>query len=172
MRKKKSYNSALTKIKFTAPIIAGALLADQLTKILILYTLTKDQIIHVLSFFNLVLVFNTGVSFGMFQSNGMLGFWLLILIAFSLCVWLCCLIAQTNDRLENMSYSLIIGGALGNVLDRFLYGGVVDFLQFHIGKYYWPSFNIADSAIVVGVALVLGTQTWHSFRKSTKKPNK
>ena len=172
MRKKKSYNSALTKIKFTAPIIAGALLADQLTKILILYTLTKDQIIHVLSFFNLVLVFNTGVSFGMFQSNGMLGFWLLILIAFSLCVWLCCLIAQTNDQLENMSYSLIIGGALGNVLDRFLYGGVVDFLQFYIGKYYWPSFNIADSAIVVGVALVLGTQTWHSFRKSTKKPNK
>lgn len=105
----------------------------------------------------------------MFQSNGMLGFWLKVLISLSLCIWLCYIISQSNDRTEHISYSLIIGGALGNLMDRFLYGGVVDFLQFHIKKDSFPAFNVADSAIVIGVALVLGTQTWHSFKKSTKK---
>lgn len=169
MKKNKIINNTLSKIKFILPIIIGTLACDQLTKLVVLYTLVKNQVVHIFSFFNFVLIFNTGVSFGMFQSNGMLGFWILILIALSLCIWLCYIIAQTNDRLEHISYSLIIGGALGNIMDRFLYGGVVDFLQFHIKKYYWPSFNIADSAIVIGVALVLGTQTWHSFKKSTKK---
>ncbi|MES2252250.1 MAG: signal peptidase II [Pseudomonadota bacterium] len=169
MKKKKNHNHTLEKIKLILPIILGTLFIDQLTKIFVLYTLAKDQVVHVFSFFNFVLVFNTGVSFGMFQSNGMLGFWILILIALSLCTWLCYIISQSSDPLEHISYSLVIGGALGNVLDRFLYGGVVDFLQFHIKKHYWPSFNIADSAIVVGVALVLGTQTWHSLKKSTKK---
>jgi signal peptidase II len=166
MKKKKNQNNALTKIKFTAPIIAGTLLMDQLTKIIILYSLSKEQIIHIFPFFNFVLTFNTGVSFGMFQSNGMLGFWLLIIIALSLCLWLCHAIHQSNNQFEHIAYSMIIGGALGNVLDRFSYGGVVDFLQFHIKAYCWPSFNIADTAIVIGVALVLGNQTWHSFKKS------
>jgi len=169
MKKKKTHSRIVDKIKLILPIILGTLFIDQLTKIIVLYTLTKDQVVHIFPFFNFVLVFNTGVSFGMFKSNGMLGFWILILIALSLCAWLCYIISQSSDRLENISYSLVIGGALGNVLDRFLYGGVVDFLQFHIKKHYWPSFNIADSAIVVGVALVLGTQTWHSLKKSTRK---
>ncbi|MDP4724824.1 MAG: signal peptidase II [Alphaproteobacteria bacterium] len=169
MKKNKSINNTLTKIKYTLPIIIGTLACDQLTKLMVLYTLVKNQVVHIFSFFNFVLIFNTGVSFGMFQSNGMLGFWILILIASGLCIWLCYIISQSNDRIEHISYSLIIGGALGNIMDRFLYGGVVDFLQFHIKKYYWPAFNIADSAIVIGVALVLGSQTWHSFRKSTKK---
>jgi signal peptidase II len=169
MKKNKSTNNTLAKIKFTLPIIIATLTCDQITKLAVLYTLVKNQVVPIFSFFNFVLIFNTGVSFGMFQSNGMLGFWILILIASSLCLWLCHIISQTNDRIEHISYSLIIGGALGNIMDRFLYGGVVDFLQFHIKKYYWPSFNIADSAIVIGVALVLGTQTWHSLKKSTKK---
>jgi signal peptidase II len=101
----------------------------------------------------------------MFKSEGMLGFWILITIAFGLCGWLSHMIYQSNDRFENISYSLIIGGALGNIMDRFLYGGVVDFLQFHIRKHNWPAFNLADSAIVIGVALVLGLQTWHSLKK-------
>lgn len=169
MKKNKTINSSLAKIKFTLPIIFGTLACDQLTKLIVLYTLAKNQVVYIFSFFNFVLVFNTGVSFGMFQSNGMLGFWILILIASGLCVWLCYIMSQSNNRTEHISYSLIIGGALGNIMDRFFYGGVVDFLQFHIKKYYWPAFNIADSAIVIGVALVLGMQTWHSFTNKLKK---
>lgn len=168
-KKKKKQNTTIDKIKMVVPVIAGTLFADQITKLTVLYTLTKHQVVYICSIFNFTLTYNTGVSFGMFKSNGMLGFWLLILIAVGLCSWLGYIISQTNDRFEEFCYSLIIGGALGNLLDRFFYGGVVDFLQFHLKQHYWPSFNIADSAIVVGVILVLGKQTWHSLKNTTKK---
>ena len=164
---KNNKKKVIQKLKYVAPIIASTLFLDQLTKLIVLYTLSNGQVVHVFSFFNFVLTFNTGVSFGMFQSHGMLGFWLLIVIALGLCLWLCHMVYKSNDRFENSSYSLIIGGALGNLTDRFLYGGVVDFLQFHIKKYYWPSFNVADSAIVIGVALVLGLQAWHSLKNKS-----
>ncbi|MDP3372267.1 MAG: signal peptidase II [Candidatus Paracaedibacteraceae bacterium] len=170
MSKKKQKSSPLLfKIKTVIPIIIGTLAADQLTKLIILYTLTKHQIVYICSVFNFTLTYNTGVSFGMFQSNGMLGFWLLILMATGLCGYLTHLVIQTKDRFEEISFSLIIGGAIGNILDRFFYGGVVDFLQFHLKQYYWPTFNIADSAIVIGVILVLGSQTWHSLKNIIKK---
>ncbi len=167
-RKSKGKSTAVEKIKNAGPIILATLLADQITKITILYTLAKNQVVYVFPFFNFTLTYNTGVSFGMFQSNGMLGYWLLILIAVSLCGYLGSLIYQTKERFEEQIYSLIIGGAIGNLLDRFFYGGVVDFLQFHLKHHYWPSFNIADSAIVSGVVLVLAKQTWHSLKNKTK----
>ncbi len=157
------------KLKRILPIIGGVLIADQLTKLAVLWAITKGQVIYVTSFFNLVLTFNTGVSFSLFQSNGMLGLWLLISIAIGLCLWLCVLIKQSHDKNEQIAFSVIIGGAIGNITDRFLYGGVVDFLDFHIKKHHWPAFNIADSAIVVGAVIILCAQLWHSFQNNAKR---
>ncbi len=156
------------KLKQTLPVILGVLAADQLTKLSVLWMITKGQVINVTSFFNVVLTFNTGVSFSLFQSNGMLGLWLLISIATGLCIWLGVLIKQSHDKNEQIAFSMIIGGAIGNITDRFLYGGVVDFLDFHIKKYHWPAFNIADSAIVVGAAIILCVHLWHSFQNNAK----
>lgn len=156
------------KLKRTLSVVSGVLAFDQLTKIVTLLCLAKGQSVYVTSFFNYVLTFNTGVSFSLFQSNGMLGLWILILIALGLCGWLCVLIKQSQDKNEQIAFSMIVGGAIGNVIDRFFYGGVVDFLDFHYKKHHWPAFNIADSAIVMGAAFILCVQLWHSFRNNAK----
>jgi signal peptidase II len=153
------------KLRVALPIIAGILVFDQITKSIVMFTMFKGQVIEVLSVFNLVLVFNYGVSFGMFQSQGMLGFWLLITIALALCIYLSVMIYHSHDSVEQKALSLIIGGAIGNVLDRFIYGGVVDFLDFHLKNRHWPSFNIADCAIVIGAGLIFCNLLWHSFNK-------
>jgi signal peptidase II len=155
----------LKTLRFILPIILGVIIVDQATKLLILAFLKVHQSIAILPFFNLVLVYNKGVSFGLFQSQGMLGRWLLLSIASGVCMWLLVLIFQTKQKFERVCYSLIVGGAVGNIIDRFCYGGVVDFLDFHIGARHWPAFNIADSAIVVGVGLILVVQTWHSLKQ-------
>jgi signal peptidase II len=80
-------------------------------------------------------------------------------LAAVICGWLLRLLARhQHEFLQPLAFSLIIGGAIGNVIDRFVFGAVVDFLYFHIGRYGWPAFNVADSAICVGVGLMLLAQ--------------
>ena len=102
--------------------------------------------------FNLTMVWNEGVSFGLFQNAGI---WPLVvmtsLITAVLCYWM--LKARTN--FEVVSFGLIIGGAIGNIIDRFRFGAVADFFDVYVGTYHWPAFNIADSAITIGVVLLL-----------------
>lgn len=108
----------------------------------------------VLPFFNLVLVFNKGVSFGLFnaqESSPYLFSLLAIVIVFFLVRWL----ATCESRVAAAGLGLLIGGAIGNVFDRLLHGAVVDFLDFHAFGHHWPAFNIADSAVVIGVGLLL-----------------
>ncbi|MEZ5935539.1 MAG: signal peptidase II [Alphaproteobacteria bacterium] len=111
--------------------------------------------IAVTSFFNLVLVWNRGVSFGMFNEAGAAGPWILsglaIVVVLGLLYWL----RQAEARLTVTALGLVIGGALGNVIDRFRFGAVVDFLDVHIAGYHWPAFNVADAAICVGAGLLL-----------------
>lgn len=107
---------------------------------------------EITSFFNLVMVWNKGVSFGMFSTNHdfmpfvLMGFALLLCGVF--CVWLW----RATSTLVIASLSLIIAGAISNVWDRIRFGAVADFLDLHIGGWHWPAFNIADSCIVIGVA--------------------
>lgn len=113
-----------------------------------------DGHIAVLPFFNLVEVWNSGISFGMF--NGLThGQWLLsgisIIITLVLLRWLW----RTSDRLTTTALCLIIGGAVGNTIDRLRYGAVADYLDFHAYGYHWPAFNLTDSAIFIGVFLLL-----------------
>lgn len=110
--------------------------------------------IEVLPFFNLVLVKNRGVTFGMFATGHPVGQWVLILftavITAGVMVWL----TRVRSRIQAAALGLIGGGALGNLMDRLRHGAVTDFLDFHIQHYHWPAFNLADTSIVIGAALL------------------
>ncbi len=145
-------------------IAAAILLLDQLTKWLIVARVMQPpRFIEVTGFFNLVLTHNTGVSFGLFGGGGAGGAWALTLLALAVVVALLIWVRKQPGRLNGISVGLIVGGALGNVLDRLLgpiaglldRPGVVDFLDFHLAGWHWPAFNLADSAITVGVALLI-----------------
>ncbi len=138
---------------------------DQLSKVAILYHLSFKDVITVTSFFNLTLTFNRGVSFGFFPADTLWGKLVLVLIAVSFVVWLVFCLLKAEELFNQIGYSLIIGGALGNLVDRLQYGAVVDFLQFHLYNHFFPVFNIADSAITVGVILIFLQQAWHVGKK-------
>ncbi len=136
-------------------IILFTLIADQITKLMIVKHFAGNfASIKVTNFFNLDLVYNKGISFGLFNQfdySNYLFCSLSILITLFLFKWL----KNAKNIGETISLGLIIGGAIGNVIDRFIYPGVVDFLQFHWQEYYWPSFNIADSTICIGICLLI-----------------
>lgn len=102
--------------------------------------------------FNLVFVRNDGVSFGLF---GGVDPWILIALALGICTWLAAMMIRAKSRLEVAGCGLIIGGAVGNVLDRLRNGAVTDFLDFYAGGWHWPAFNLADTFVFCGVAALL-----------------
>ena len=110
--------------------------------------------IKVTGFFNIVKVVNTGVSFGLF-GNLRYGQLILSFITFLIVAFLIYLIWGADSKYKAFVYSLIAAGGLGNLYDRIMYGGVFDFLDFHIGDYHWPAFNLADSLICIGVFLLI-----------------
>jgi signal peptidase II len=111
--------------------------------------------LRVTPFFNLVLVWNRGVSFGMFNSGGSFSPWLLSGLALAVVVGLVVWLKRSDQLLTGLGLGLVIGGALGNVIDRVRFGGVIDFLDFHLAGYHWPAFNLADAGICVGAVLML-----------------
>lgn len=134
---------------------------DQITKLVILSQMSFGQAIPVTSFFQLVLVFNPGAAFSFLANQGGWQRWFFIVLAVIICGWLLVMLRQhQQERALPLAFALIIGGAVGNVIDRIIYGAVVDFLYFHIGRFGWPAFNVADSAITVGVVLMLVSQFW------------
>ncbi len=137
------------------------LVLDQISKTWVLanFRLMDRQIVT--SFFNLVLVFNPGASFSFLADAGGWQKWFFVVLALGISLWLLQLLRRhAQERLLPVALSLILGGAIGNVIDRLRFDAVVDFLDFHLAGYHWPAFNVADSAITVGVALML----WHQFR--------
>jgi len=150
----------MTPQRVGAVVAAAALAADQLSKNLLLYGfgfIGEGQVhrIEVLPFFDLVMVWNRGISYGLFPAEGPLG--TIVLTAFSvfaatLMSWL---LTKATDSLTASGWGLIIGGALGNAIDRILYGAVADFFHFYAGGLDWYVFNIADAAITIGVIALL-----------------
>lgn len=113
-------------------------------------------------FFSLVLVWNRGVSFGMFNGSGEFGRWALTIVALGIVAVLAVWLYRAADRMIAVALGLVIGGAIGNIYDRLAFGAVADFLDLHYKGFHWPAFNIADSAISIGVVLML----WDAlFRK-------
>lgn len=124
--------------------------------------------IRITSFFNIVKVVNTGISFGLFNTLKY-GQYILSSIIFIIVSFVIYLAWQTNKKYELLIYSLIIAGGLGNLYDRIVYGGVFDFLDFHIADYHWPAFNVADSLICIGVGLFLLKDLIDYFKKQKNK---
>ena len=138
----------------SALIILITLGLDQLSKWYVLTDLMNPPIpIDVTNFFQLVLVWNKGVSFGMFGSADLT--WVLAIVAIVVTIILSGWLFQAKTLFLSSAIALVVGGAIGNIIDRIRFGAVIDFLYFHIGEYYWPAFNVADAAICVGVGLIL-----------------
>ncbi len=131
------------------------LLVDLVTKEWALANFLGQGRVEVTSFFNFVLVWNTGISFGLLQTDGELGRWLLIALALAIATILLFWLRWEQRTPPKLAIWLILAGALGNVGDRIRFGAVVDFLDFHAFGYHWPAFNVADSAIVVGAVILV-----------------
>ena len=138
---------------------------DQITKYVVRSTFALHESVEVTPFFNLVFVFNRGAAFSFLsQADG----WqreLFIVIALAASVWIAWLLRKHAQQvLFCFALSLVLGGALGNVIDRVVYGAVIDFLDFHAYGYHWPVFNVADIAISCGAALLV----WEAFTAKRK----
>jgi signal peptidase II len=155
-------------LKIGLAVIAITLVLDQVTKWFARDALwDPERRVEVTGFFNLVPVENRGISFGLLESESGFGPWLIaglaVVVAGALLIWL----ARTKRRLLALALGLIVGGAIGNVIDRARLGWVIDFIDLHAGGYHWPAFNLADSGITIGVGLLLIDSL---FRPS--RPNK
>lgn len=154
-------------------LIIALIITDQLSKWAILEFLFKPELqmdalgfgewitstmrlpfvsIELLPFFNLTMVWNQGISFGLFQNGNP---WPLIIMAMTICVFFMIWLWRTKSRLEMVTLSMVIGGALGNVIDRLHFRAVADFFDFHIAGWHYPAFNLADSYISIGIVILV-----------------
>jgi len=138
----------------------SVLLIDFLSKNKII-SIFKDGIvekIYVNEYLDFILVFNTGISYGLFSGGGDFQKWILISLSILIIIFLLSFVRNESTILSKLGVSFIIGGALGNVLDRFTYGAVIDFISLHAKGFSWYIFNIADMFIVLGVILFILSQ--------------
>ncbi|QFU07229.1 Lipoprotein signal peptidase [Rhodobacteraceae bacterium THAF1] len=143
-----------------------AIIADQATKAVVVANADAlGSEIAVFPGFNLVFGRNDGVTFGMLGGTP---WWGLSLLASSICLWLAIMLYRSDSRIEALAYGAIIGGALGNVIDRVRFGGVTDFLDFYAGQMHWPAFNLADVFVVCGVALLLLASVFERHGNSSR----
>jgi signal peptidase II len=137
-------------------IALAVVLIDQLTKTIISRTFELNDSRTITSFFNLVRAHNTGAAFSFLAGAAGWQRWFFIVLGAVAAVFIVWLLARHGgQRMFGWALSLILGGAVGNVIDRVLHGHVVDFLQFHWGGAYFPSFNVADSSITIGAILLV-----------------
>lgn len=159
-------------------VIFGAIFLDQITKGILLYMITGGiplygtafEIIpvpylmsHVFDFFNIVFTWNPGASFSMFRTLGEVAPLIMIILTGLVIGMIGYYLFRHAKTYERIPMALIVGGALGNLIDRIRFGAVVDFLDFHIGGYHWPAFNVADICIVIGVGWYLAN--WYIARR-------
>ena len=148
-------------------IALATVLADQAHKawMLYVYDIGARGTVAITSFFDLVLVWNQGISYGLIPQQGVAGRWGLILFAFGASLALAVWLARLTSPLAAVSIGLIIGGAIGNAIDRIAYGAVADFFSLHAFGYQWYVFNIADTAIVAGVVGLLYESLFRGHKK-------
>lgn len=130
---------------------------DQATKLYTLFVLDLPlrEPVRLAPFLDLIVVWNRGISYGLFQQNSDFGRWILIAVSIAASVGLTFWIRRTRSKFLALSLGLIVGGAVGNVIDRLAYGAVFDFIHVHAGSFSWYVFNVADAAIVAGVVGLL-----------------
>lgn len=149
------------KLSYCLAIAFIILALDLATKYWVESTMVYGQQIPITSFFNLILTYNAGAAFSFLSDASGWQRWFLSSIALIASIVIIFLLRKyTDSKLFCLALSLVLGGALGNLWDRITLGHVVDFLDFYIGSYHWPAFNVADSAIFIGAILLI----YDSFR--------
>ena len=137
---------------------------DQFSKWIVLATMRPGESRYVAPFFNWVLTFNPGAAFSFLSDAGGWQRWFFTVLALCVSGWIVTLLRRhSSDFRLSLALTLVLSGALGNVVDRLRFGAVVDFVQWHVAGFYWPAFNVADSAITIGAILLI----WDQF---TAKP--
>ena len=141
---------------------------DFSSKFFLLYSFSLESKgrLYVTPFMDFIMVYNPGISYGIFGGGGEIQRWILVVLSGLIISYLIYWIKNSNSQLVSFSLCLIIGGALGNVIDRILYGKVIDFISLHVFDYYWYVFNIADIAIVFGGVFILIYSLKDSYRNS------
>ncbi len=159
-------------MKLGLAIAAAALVLDQVTKLYFYDLLVAGgrRTIEMLPFFNLVTVWNYGISFGMFNNGSAGPSIIFVVLALAIVVALLFWLRSASHWLVTTALGLVIGGAVGNVIDRLRFGAVFDFLDFHLGGWHWPAFNVADAAISIGVVLLCIDALFLSPRSAKRSP--
>jgi signal peptidase II len=136
------------------------IIVDQVSKWIVLGVLHPGDSHYVAPFFNWVLTFNSGAAFSFLSDAGGWQRWFFTVLALGVSAWILTLLRRHSSEFRlSLALTLVLGGALGNVIDRLRFGAVVDFIQWHVAGYYWPAFNVADSAITIGALLL----AWDQF---------
>lgn len=142
-------------------VSAAVVVADLATKAWVSRVFTPGESIEITPFFNLVLAYNTGAAFSFLAGAGGWQRWFFTFVTIAISIAIVVMLSrQRNAPWVSAALALVLGGALGNLYDRLTLGHVVDFVQLHAAGYYWPAFNVADSAITAGVAMLI----WDSLR--------
>ena len=147
-------------------LAALVIVLDQISKWIVLDTIRYGETIYVAPFWNWVLTFNPGAAFSFLADQPGWQRWFFTLLALAVSTWIVLeLKKHPEQRVQSIALALIMGGALGNVVDRIRFGAVVDFIQWHAAGWYWPAFNIADSAITCGAVLMVFSSLTAANRK-------
>jgi len=163
---KKSANYIFLRSLAVATVL---LLLDQLTKWSALSNLKIGIPEEVLPFMNWLLLLNPGAAFSFLAQGSGWQRWFFTILGLAASIYIIWLLYKSQtEKLLSFALGFILGGALGNVLDRVMYGAVVDFIDLHYANWHWPAFNIADSAICIGAALIIWGELRKSFGKSTQ----
>lgn len=151
-------------------VTLAAIAADQLSKYYVLHQmLGLNAYISVGEYFSIVRAWNTGVSFSMLNSYGHAGAYVLSAIAVVIVLMLYHWLKKEDNRVTQVALGMIMGGALGNVIDRLRFGAVFDFLDFHVGDVHWPAFNLADSCICIGAGIIIAQALIAKLKKGETK---
>jgi signal peptidase II len=152
-----SHAGSFLRLGLTVAVLLLA--ADQASKLWLIYAtnLRLTWPWPVLPFLDFTVVWNRGISYGLFQQETEMGRWILTGVKLVAAVILFFWLKRAENRIESIGIGLIIGGAIGNAIDRILHGAVFDFVHFHVGSFSWYVFNVADAAIVIGVILMVAS---------------
>ena len=153
------------KLSLFLTILVVGVILDQSTKLLVVWALPLGEQIPVIDgFFNLVLIYNRGAAFGLFANLSLEFAWIFFIITTSLVLGVVAYLwwrLPPDQTLAAVGFSLIFAGAVGNLIDRLRLGEVIDFLDFYVGRFHWPAFNVADSLVCLGAGFLF----WYIFRE-------
>lgn len=150
-------------MKLIPLLIIFTVFIDQITKYLIRKNLSPHEVINILPGLNIVHVSNTGAAFGILRGAGNLFFIGISVIAIAVILYL-----LIKEKRHLLPYSLILGGAIGNLIDRITIGHVTDFIDLYVGRFHWPAFNVADSSLTVGI-IILFIEILRTDKKKSEK---